>query len=269
MAHEQWRAVVRRAGQLSCICVLALFVRVALGQTNVQFQDHAKDPRVSFEPGADKLADLVANALPVAIAKVESAQYGPFAKKVRVLVSASEESYRALSGARGESRAATFFERVFISPRAGTDATTVAAVLTHELSHLHLAMQIPEAVGRRIPTWFHEGLAVIVADGGGAERVSEEEARAAIREGRRFSPESIGDPAFIRTAAQFGLSPHMYYRQCALFVSHLRDSNPENFRKLMATVIARKPFDSAAIDSLGASVEGLWQQFLTDNERRK
>lgn len=254
-----------RRGVRAWLAALALLLGAGAGaQTAIQFLDHPQDQRLSYEKGAQALAERIAAALPAAVAQVEAAQYGPFAKPVRVLVTASEDSYLALSGARGESRAATFFERVFISPRLAREPDALAGVLTHELSHLHLAQRIPEAAGRRIPTWFHEGLAVLVSGGGGAEKVPAEDARAAIREGRHFTPEPVGDPRFIRSAAQFGLTPHMYYRQCALFVSFLRDADPAAFRTLMEAVAAQQPFDQAVARSLGASVENLWQRFVAE-----
>ncbi len=242
---------------------LLAYVGAASAQVSIEFVSHARDARVSYEPGAEALAESLVAVLPATIARVETAQYRPFAKPVRVLVTASESSYHALSGARGESRAATFFERVFISPRLAREPAAITGLLTHELSHLHLAQLTGEAAGRRIPTWFHEGLAVLVADGGGAEKVSAEQAVAAIRAGRYFTPDAGGDPRQVRSAGQFGLEPQLYYRQCALFVAFLRDRNAAGFRALLAALQARRPFDEAALETLGASIDILWEHFFS------
>jgi hypothetical protein len=78
----------------------------------------------------------------------------------------------------------------------------------------------------RLPNWFKEGLAVMVSDGGGAELVSEEEARAAIQRGDQITIDDAGslqnvvgirfERAPAKTAAWYPVV--LAYRQAGMFV---------------------------------------------------
>src|SRR3954447_156130 len=85
-------------------------------RSTTHFLPSAVDARVRFEPGAEKLADIVAHALPDAIATVEREQFGPFTKPVVIYVCATQESINAYGGPTG---AGGFIlnGRLFVSPK--------------------------------------------------------------------------------------------------------------------------------------------------------
>ncbi len=107
-------------------------------------------------------------------------------------------------------------------------ASTIRSWIS-ELTYIHL------------PNWFKEGLAVMVSGGGGAEGVSELQARDAIRRGDHIAVESAGSlsnlvfvkfeqpPETPNTSFRF----QMAYRQAGLFVTFLHDTNPDGFARMM------------------------------------
>jgi hypothetical protein len=239
-----------------------------------------ENPLVHYEPGAAGYAQDAAALLPAAVAQIESAQGRPFARPVTIGVYASREAFAAANGL-GNSRAAgvTFFGRILLSPILfTTQRQRLAAILTHEMSHAHLQSWIPVLAYIRLPNWFKEGLAVMVSGGGGAERVSEAEARDAIRRGERIAAETEG-ALFNLAAINFenpppetsdpGARPLMAYRQAGLFVTFMHDSNPAGFARMMAAVLDGRPFAEAVTAGYGKSLDALWSDFLRANDNLK
>ncbi len=113
-----------------------------------------------------------------------------------------DESAVALGrkGGMARARVVTLERRTSITKRAATEETfrranflgTVAKILAHELSHAHLQECLGALRSFQVPSWFVEGLAVLVSDGG-AERVSAA-ARAAIRAGAHHCGGGPGRP---------------------------------------------------------------------------
>src|SRR5262245_45816509 len=144
--------------------------------------------QVHYQHGADDYARVVSAMLPSAIARVEAVHGRPFAHPVPVGVYVTPEAYEAANG-RGSSRpvGVTYLGRVNLAPRLYTSQRErLPGILTHELSHAHLQGWMGAIAFMRLPNWFKEGLAVMVSDGGGAELVSEAEARAAIQRGEHI-----------------------------------------------------------------------------------
>ncbi|MGH1587243.1 hypothetical protein ACRBEV_01440 [Methylobacterium phyllosphaerae] len=85
--------------------------------------------------------------------------YGDLQSSPRVLLCATEDCYRPLGGG---SRGVTLLDRALILSPRGAD-TVIAA---HELAHaeLHRRVGLPATLGRSVPQWFDEGLAVVVSD---------------------------------------------------------------------------------------------------------
>jgi hypothetical protein len=105
------------------------------------------------------------------------------------------------------------------------------AILTHELSHAHIQGWIGGRAYVSLPKWLKEGLAVMVSGGGGAELVSEDEARAAIQRGVIVINDtgSLTDWTDLRVGDEPANKPPWYpvvlgYREAGMFVNYLRES---------------------------------------------
>jgi hypothetical protein len=233
----------------------------AAWRSTEQFLPCAVDGRVRFEAGAEKLADIVAHALPDAIATVEREQYGPFAKPVVIHVCATPESVVSYGGPKGAG-GFVLNARLFVSPKAQNTAERLPRMLAHELSHLHFDQRLG-MIGhaRKIPSWFKEGLAVLVSSGGGAESVPESEALAAIAAGKTFTPATSGRLLFERSGRSYGLSEHMWYRQCALLVAFLRGKDATAFRQLVVLLAEGTRFESAVKSCYKADLDVLVHEF--------
>jgi hypothetical protein len=233
----------------------------------------AEDGLVHFEPGAESYARDVSALLPAAIAKVETVHGRRFEHAVTVGVYTTPEAY-AVANASGSAGAVgvTAFGRVVLSPALnGQQTWRLRAILTHELSHAHLQGYISTVASVRLPNWFREGLAVMASGGGGAEFVSEREARAAIERGETIAIEDAGSFAnlseirFERAPARATLSDRtvMAYRQAGMFVSWLHDTDTPGFARMMNAILDGRPFVEAVDTGYHQDVQSLWQKFTT------
>jgi hypothetical protein len=239
----------------------------------------AEDRLVHFESGAEDYAHEVAALLPEAIARVEAAQGRSFAHPVTVGVYATPEAYAAanasgIAGAVG----VTAFGRVVLSPVLNwPQHRRLRAILTHELSHAHIQGWISANGFFHLPPWFKEGLAVMVSGGGGAEFVSEEEARAAIESGAHIAIHDAGsfwnlsEIRFERAPAQ-GTPSHltvMAYRQAGMFVTYLHNSDAPGFARMMNAILDGRPFADAVTAGYHQDVQSLWQKFTQAGAEQK
>ncbi len=239
----------------------------------------AGNSQVHFEPGAEGYAHDVSALLPAAIARIEAAQGRPFARPVIVGVYATPEAYAAAnaSGSAG-SVGVTAFGRVILSPALNRpQRRRLPAILTHELSHAHISGWIATA-DFRLPNWFKEGLAVMVSGGGGAEFVSEEEARAAIERGETIAIDDTQSLSTLLLGVRFERAPPgatpshrtvMAYRQAGMFVSWLRNSDAPGFGRMMDAILDGRPFGAAVDAGYHQDVQSLWQKFAGASARQK
>ena len=223
----------------------------------IQSQD---DARVLFEPGAENHAEKVSALLPLAIQQIEEKQYRPFPEPVRVYVCASRESFERYYGADVRAGVSS---KLLLSPRVFDQGDKIAQLyLTHELSHLHLLQLLGSYKMRKLPFWFKEGLATYASDGGGANKVSEKEALASFHKGKHFIPNKTGGIFFQKTPSDFGLKPHMYYRQSMMFVSYLEKQNRENFREFLLSIEQGNHIPAALQGAYGKDLGELWFEFM-------
>lgn len=124
----------------------------------------------------------------------------------------------------------------------------------------------------RLPHWFKEGLAVMVSGGGGAEGVSESQARAAVRRGDHIAIESSGSLLNLTTvkfenppAIPNGSLTEMAYRQAGLFVAFLHDTNPAGFEHMMDAIFQSRPFAEALETGYATDLPNLWSRFVQAN----
>jgi len=229
----------------------------------------AENPRVRFDNGAQDYAHAVAALLPRAMAKVEAAHGRPFGRDFVVAAYLDDSAYAAANG-RGDTsaRGVAFLDRVTLSPQIWRDnAHDLEPYLTHELSHEHLLSRLSLVDYLRIPVWFTEGIAVMASDGGGAQLVSEQEAKRAIAAGRAIAtPDEAALFGNVSMKAA-GLGDdmrrrmHMAYRQAGLFVSDLRARDGAAFASLMDRLYAGERFKPAFEAAYGSSVAENWSRF--------
>jgi hypothetical protein len=153
-----------------------------------------ENPQVHYEHGAIEGARSVAAILPGAIARVEAIHGRRFAHPVTIGVYVSPEAFGSANGLGMPGVVGTtFLGNVMLSPvLLSTQRPRMPAILAHELSHAHLRSWISELAYLRLPNWFKEGLAVMASQGGGAEGVSEVQARDAMGRGDRINIEASG-----------------------------------------------------------------------------
>jgi len=246
-------------GLSSCNVLRAV---VASSKSKTDFYACTTDDRIVCEPGSESLARTVAPYLPDAIETIARAQYSPFPKPIVIYTYATRDSYSAHTAQSVESAGSVVIETLNLSPKLLGQPERLRRILTHELSHLHLQQPIGVSAAGRIPSWFHEGLAVLVSNGGGAESISSEQALEAIRQGKHFTPEPSRSWFSQKNAADYGLDAHMYYRQAALFVGFLRSENPSAFENMMKAIAIKTKFVDAIQSAYGKPLEELWSTFL-------
>lgn len=236
--------------------------------------------QVHYQPGAEDFARDVAALLPDAIARVEAVHGRPFAHPVTVGVYATPEAYAAANGLGSTIPVGvTFAGRVNLSPKLfRPQHQRLRAILTHELSHAHLQGWIGQYAYIRLPVWFKEGLAVMVSGGGGAELVSEEEARAAIRRGEQIAIDETGSLQNLAGGLRVDRTPAnkaswypvvLAYRQAGMFVTYLRESDRPAFDRMMNAIFDGRTFAQAVTIGYHDDARSLWQKFIASNSERK
>lgn len=126
-------------------------------------------------------------------------------------------------------------------------------IFTHELSHIFWYQH-----GQRcFPRWWLEGMAVSTS-GGGAESVSDAQARQLLRDGQVFQA-VLGNGCF-NPAQRGNLSWAAYYRQAAMFVGYLRESAP-NFAHTLALMRQGESVGPALQTAYRQPVAELWEQW--------
>lgn len=230
------------------------------------------DGRVHYEPGAEDFAREVAALLPSAIARVETVHGRPFAHPVIVGVYATPDAYMAANGVASVAPVGvTIFGRVNLSPKLfGPQHLRLRAILTHELSHAHLQGWIGDYDTLYLPSWFKEGLAVMISGGGGAEFVSEAEARAAMQRGETIVINDVGGlskltnvPLEKKPANRPPWYPTVLaYREAGMFVDYLREADRPGFDRMMNAILHDRPFTEAVTAGYHDDVRSLWEKFV-------
>jgi hypothetical protein len=227
--------------------------------------------QVHYQPGAEGYARDVAALLPDATTRVEAVHGRPFAHPVTVGVYVTPEAYASANGLGSTVPVGvTFSGRVNLSPKLLLQQRQrLPAILMHELSHAHIYGWIGRMAYYRLPNWFKEGLAVMVSAGGGAELVSEEDARAAIKRGERLIIDDAArlqdfnevrlERAPVKTAPWYPVV--LAYRQAGMFVNYLRESDGPAFDRMMNAILDGRAFTEAVSVGYHEDVQSLWQKF--------
>jgi len=239
-------------------CNLAKSV-VAINKSTDHFKTLQQDSRVLYEEGAQALASQVALRLDDSIFSIETSHYQPFSKPVAIFVCQSKESFVAYCVNKKASGCVSN-ARLFLAP---SSFEKDSFVLTHELSHLHMAMRLESIFWYlKAPVWFHEGLAVYVSNGEGTGDISTDLARTSIAAGKTFIPNASANIFFRKTASSFNLDAHMFYQQSGMFVAFLHDIDEEKFKTFILAVEEGKAFETAFTDAYKQSIRHVWDEFV-------
>ncbi|NIM90648.1 MAG: hypothetical protein GTO17_06830 [Candidatus Aminicenantes bacterium] len=255
------------------VIVSVLFLRSPIGKALLKskshFMVHSADSRVLYEPGAEGFADRIAAFLPTAVEEVEKGHYLSFKKPFKVYVCSTQQSHNEFiaNPTSYPIRGAALKKKVFIAPSAfsfkGLD--THRESLMHELSHLHLLQRVGMLKNRRIPHWFKEGLANLVA-GSGGEGISQKMAIRSIKEGRHLVLQEKG--GFLKSLTKVilaaGLTGPMFHQQNKMFVNYIHRVNPEAFKRLVLAIQNGEKFSISFVKYFKMSPQEMWNRFKSE-----
>jgi hypothetical protein len=228
------------------------------------FSPLPENEQIRYEAGAEDLAKRAAALVERSMAEVEKRQFASFKdrKAIRLYVFSDRNRYARFAHASVLTRASSSTDEVYLSERLRERIDSLPSILVHELSHVHLRQYAGTLrYVSDIPGWFLEGLAVSVSGGAGAENVTAPQAKAAIVNGRSFQPDESGRIVGHKSAADYGLEPHMYYRQAALFVDYLRETDPSAFEATLLEIMHGGTFREAWPRHYGHTISELWRTF--------
>jgi hypothetical protein len=261
---------LKRAFYLRLIYILfssILLTGCSWTHARLTYDFHAmqSNPQVLYEPGTEDIAEKVVELLPAAMEIIEENQYALFLDRdaVRVFIFNDRKRYARFSAASIKSRGSATTNEIYLSEKMREDIDTLPLILIHELSHVHIRQYSGSfKYVTDIPGWFLEGFAVNVSAGGGAESVTAEQAKSAMRNGWHFRAVDRGRISGHYTAHDYGLQPHMYYRQAALFVKYLETSNPHAFARSIRDILDGTRFREVWPEHYGRDITKLWQEYL-------
>lgn len=233
------------------------------GDELAAFEFLREHPQVRFGPGGEAYAREVAPLLEGAVRQVEHFHGRAFREPPVVHVCGDDACFQRFVDARLNFTAAVVYDnRLLLAPRLFTrERSRLRAILVHELSHLHMG-QYRGHYTLSIPVWFHEGLASLVAEGGGADLVTDDDAFQAVQASRYFLADEQHLPWQRRRAEHWGLSISVFYRQSMLFLEHLRSQNLKQFVDLLNRLQDGMAFDEAFAQTYHANPNRLAQAYF-------
>jgi len=257
---------------LTFILLITVFLTspysTALLKSKSHFIQHSSTQNVYYEPGAEDYADSIALYLPRAVARVEQVHGLPFEESFKIYVCNTQKSFNEYTANTSAFpypiRGTALLGDVLIAPSAfnfiGRD--THKQTLMHELSHLHFQQRLGIFKRRKIPAWFHEGLADFVG-GSGGEGVGESKATKFILSGRHFIPEEEGEIFGTINKASNGLSDPMFHQQVKMFVTFIIESDSLKFKSFLREIQKGESFSETFNKIIGAGIKDEWVQFVS------
>lgn len=271
MLYGLWRrgndrvAVVKSIGPMLGVLALSLLLpgcamTVSSPRALIPFEGFAplaEDDNVMVEPGFERYGIRVANLLPGAVNRVEQAYGRPFKLPPRIYVCGTEECFERYVLTPHLSAAVVPDNRLILSPNLNDrESDRLKPILIHELAHLHLGQRIGH-YDSTVPIWFHEGYASLVAEGGGAEFATDEQAYEAAREGRVIDLNVRDTPDVRHKAGAFNMTIYEFYRQSLLLVARLKQMDERKFAAFIQALEENKDFQIAFWDVYGTGPENL------------
>lgn len=245
----------------------------ALLKSKSHFIQHPENGIVLYEPGAERYADSIALYLSKAIERVEQVHGLPFAVPFEIYVCNTQKSfneYSVITSTPYPIRGTALLGNVLIAPSSfnfvGRD--THKQTLMHELSHLHFQQRLGIFKRRKIPTWFHEGLADFVG-GSGGEGIKDSDAINFILSGKHFIPEEEGEIFNTLNKASNGLSGPMFHKQVKMFATFIIKSDSLKFNSFIQKIQMGDPFSESFNNIMGISIRDKWVQFILLLNREK
>lgn len=239
------------------------FVGSKVARFTTEFKVLSSDNRILYENGAEALADEATRHLSQAMKTVESRQFGVFSEPVKIYVFADAKSFAKYAGVPEVVKGASLKNEVYLSGQLLNKMGEVKGILTHELSHAQLSQTLGTITyNRSFPRWFREGLAIYVADGGGATNVSEAETIEQFIQGKHFAPETEGALFNLNLPGSKGLEPKIFYRQSGMFVQFIAHSYPLQFESFIKGLQEGKNFEKQFSDSFKSNVDEMLQVFI-------
>lgn len=227
------------------------------------FKTLSSDSRILYEKGAEALAEETARHLPQAIKTVESRQFGAFKEPVKIYAFADTKSFAKFVNVPEVIKGAGTRNEVYLSGQLLKKMGEVQGILTHELSHVQLSQTLGTVTfNRTLPRWFREGLAIYVADGGGATNATETETIEQFLQGNHFAPETEGALFNLNLPGPKGLEPKIFYRQSGMFVQFMARNHPEQFETFVKSLQERKNFEAQFAECFKSKVSAMLQAFI-------
>ena len=215
---------------------------------------------MKYETGSELLVSEIEQSLPSALAKVEKGHQHRFKKEPVINVFTTNQKFKEVTGYQAHLVAGVSKpDGLFLAPQ---PPAQLPGVLEHELSHVLLRQWINSYRFHITPIWFREGLATWIADGGGADTVSVEQAKQAIQTGITFRPNQIESTFFRKGAQHWNLTHHMFYRQASLFIGFIAVNYSAAWRNLLVHVHDGMSFSKAYAMSFDVDIETLWGLFI-------
>jgi len=241
-------------------CTLARHVYARL---TFDFEISEIDPKIYYEKGSEEVAQEVARQISQAVFRAEKFHDLKLNGQFKIYIFTSMKNYYWYStNRRGSASAAT--ESLFVSPKLGAKLDRTQAILTHEFSHLLLKQHMGGALRfvRVLPVWFQEGIATLASQGGGASKVSIQDAIHAIQKGNSLLPEDSGCLFCSQGHSKHGLKAHMFYRQSSLFIKYIMEKNPQSFAQFIGDLKTYN-FSEGFQKNYSKSVHQMWEEYTT------
>ena len=239
-----------------------------VARLTTDFNTLSSDSRILYEKGAEVLAEETAKYLPQAMKTVESRQFGAFKEPIKIYAFADTKSFAKFANVPEVVKGASTRNEVYISGQLLRKMGEVQGILTHELSHVQMSQTLGTVTfNRSLPRWFREGLAIYVADGGGATNATEAETIEQFLQGKYFSPETEGALLNLNLPGPKGLEPKIYYRQSGMFVHFMVRNHPEQFESFLKSLQEGKNFEAQFAECFKCNVNALIQAFIATLRR--
>jgi hypothetical protein len=228
----------------------------------IETQGHAQ---VRHDGSAESMALRLGKAMGKSLNTVERMHGRAFLQPPKVFV-CDAECFRRFSTLARDVPAAHFMDSIFMNDpelrkKERQFAVPPESFLIHELTHLLFYQHAGAIAYMRTPAWFREGWAVVVSGGAGAQACTREEAARHLLTGSSFDPSEEGSLFRNKTAASYGLPYPVFYRQTAMFIEYLRETDPSAFQTALQGLLDGEPFQDSFQRAYGRKIASYWIPF--------